>query len=541
MGYIGKNNGTAAKISKLYLGNGLANSVVKAYVGDENGIARLWFSGDEPYIENGSGVYMGNYPTLKNSWGSVDPILAIAFDTINGTKVNNITEVEFMDIYTPTGKETSSQAIDVDETGAIMVYRLSNKLIIAGNGSGGIYANKYLSGLFLDFSSLKTIKGLSYLNTTFVEDMSSMFYNCKSLTKLDLTSFYTGKVKDMSIMFGGCERLRELNVSNWSTQSLYDIGYMFYGCKSLTQLDLRSFHFRDWGTLTEDPDMCFYGCSNLQSILVGHLWEVSLNMLNFMDCGTDHLTYPEINSPYPMLAKEKEWFKATEYNYIRNITFVTNYVPTGEEVASWAADVNGTGSIMCYQIDDGYSVDIIVSSCGAGKILAHPNSTWAFSFGCIINNADLLALDYVEEAEGMFKNATLNGADITNWNTSNIRYAHDMFFQVYCDALNINNWDTSNMIDMSSMFGQVQTDDNGKLDLSNWDTSNVRDMGSMFFKCKWAELDLRSWDTRKVYDASIMFRDADCYTILVGEKWDLNNANTHIMFYNCGTDKVTYV
>ena len=49
--------------------------------------------------------------------------------------------------------------------------------------------------------------------------MSYMFYNCSSLTSLDLSNFNTINVKDMSGMFSFCSSLTYLNLFNFNTNN----------------------------------------------------------------------------------------------------------------------------------------------------------------------------------------------------------------------------------------------------------------------------------------------------------------------------------
>ena len=70
---------------------------------------------------------------------------------------------------------------------------------------------------FYSFSNLTTIEGIENLNTEEVTDMSEMFYNCSSLTSLDVSKFNTDKVTDMSGMFWGCKKLTSLDLSSFNT------------------------------------------------------------------------------------------------------------------------------------------------------------------------------------------------------------------------------------------------------------------------------------------------------------------------------------
>jgi len=216
-------------------------------------------------------------------------------------------------------------------------------------GDGKIIANINSSYLFYKFSGLKEID-LSYMNTTQVKNMYSMFGNCsslttldvsnfdtlnvtnmsgmfwacRSLTTLDVSNFNTSKVTNMSHMFSSCDRfLTNLDVSNFDTSKVTNMSHMFSGCKSLTSLDLGSFNtssvtnmssmFSGCDSLTSlnlssfdtsnVTNMCsmFEDCEQLTSIVVSSLWDTSkasssviedasgiLNM--FKNCGVDHVT-----------------------------------------------------------------------------------------------------------------------------------------------------------------------------------------------------------------------------------------------------------
>ena len=87
---------------------------------------------------------------------------------------------------------------------------------------------------FNGLSSLTTIEGIGYLNTSEVTDMNEMFSGCSSLSSLQLKTFKTAKVTDMTRMFYNCSSLKTIYTSN-----LFDVtgvtvsDEMFTGCKSL--------------------------------------------------------------------------------------------------------------------------------------------------------------------------------------------------------------------------------------------------------------------------------------------------------------------
>ena len=69
-----------------------------------------------------------------------------------------------------------------------------------------------------------------------------MFYNCKNLTYLDLSSFNAENVIDMTCMFSGCGNLAEINLLFQNkTKKLNAISYMFQNCAKLKEIDLTNF------------------------------------------------------------------------------------------------------------------------------------------------------------------------------------------------------------------------------------------------------------------------------------------------------------
>ena len=114
---------------------------------------------------------------------------------------------------------------------------------------------------FLNFTSLTTIEGLQYLNTSQVTTMYSMFANCYELTSLDLSTFNTHQVTNMGTMFQGCSKLQTLNLASFDTSNVDNMGSMFKGCTALTTIYVSP----TWTTAKVDTwsDM-FSGCTSLK-------------------------------------------------------------------------------------------------------------------------------------------------------------------------------------------------------------------------------------------------------------------------------------
>ena len=85
--------------------------------------------------------------------------------------------------------------------------------------------------LFAGLENLKEIDGLDKIDTTDVESMAGMFYNCKSLEKIDISSFNTSKLKNTSSMFNGCENLTTIYVNDtWNLDKVEYSDNMFKDC-----------------------------------------------------------------------------------------------------------------------------------------------------------------------------------------------------------------------------------------------------------------------------------------------------------------------
>ena len=87
---------------------------------------------------------------------------------------------------------------------------------------------------FMDCKNLKTISGLSNVQTDKVRNMSDMFYGCSSLTSLDVSGFKTDNVTSMSEMFRNCFSLTTIYAGDlWNTGNVIEGSDMFTGCTQL--------------------------------------------------------------------------------------------------------------------------------------------------------------------------------------------------------------------------------------------------------------------------------------------------------------------
>ena len=142
-----------------------------------------------------------------------------------------------------------------------------------------------MSYMFYNCRSLISLN-LSNFNTNNVKDMSYMFYNCSSLISLNVSNFNTNNVTDMSDMFSGCSSLTSLNLSNFNTSNVINIGGMFYKCSSIKSLDLSNFNTNKVTYMS----YMFFDCSSLNSLNLSNFNTSNVNNISCMFSGCSSLT-----------------------------------------------------------------------------------------------------------------------------------------------------------------------------------------------------------------------------------------------------------
>ncbi len=117
---------------------------------------------------------------------------------------------------------------------------------------------------FSDLTALTTIQNVGNINTEYVTSMFALFYNCTSITSIDVSTFKTSNVETMDAMFYNCANLTTLaGLSNLDTSKVTNMNSMFSKCGVLTTIDLSNFNMSN---VTEMGYM-FMQCSNLTTIV----------------------------------------------------------------------------------------------------------------------------------------------------------------------------------------------------------------------------------------------------------------------------------
>ena len=141
-------------------------------------------------------------------------------DTSNVLELDNLFYYRF-EKYTKEGINTQNiEVIDISSWDLTNVVRMQSMFDSLKNLKK-IYFPKNSKPLklravhemFRNCESLSVIQNIDCLDVSNVKKLNQMFYGCKSLTSLDLSSFNTDKVKDISFMFEGCENLKTIIVN----------------------------------------------------------------------------------------------------------------------------------------------------------------------------------------------------------------------------------------------------------------------------------------------------------------------------------------
>ncbi|MBQ8355426.1 MAG: BspA family leucine-rich repeat surface protein [Oscillospiraceae bacterium] len=167
-----------------------------------------------------------------------------------------ISSVTFLDTLADAPQDAWD--VSADKSGSVMAWAVPNgvlyDLYLAADGK--IEAPDYCDDLFAGYCNMRMLRFGNCFQTSSVKYMRYMFWNCSSLTELDLTSFDTSSVQNMCYMFSGCSSLVELNLRSFDTSNVQNMWCMFKGCNSLTTLK----QSRRFVTDQAVTDQMFDGC-----------------------------------------------------------------------------------------------------------------------------------------------------------------------------------------------------------------------------------------------------------------------------------------
>ncbi len=150
-----------------------------------------------------------------------------------------------------------------------------------------------MSRMFYKCINVTSIQ-IEKLDTSNVISMRDMFLDCQSITELDFTDFNMSKVYDYTSMFQNCYELKTLDFSTVQTaEEVYSIDEMFRDCINLKVLDISNFDFR---LISEDMWAVFYNCYELEELDLSGIDVSELYWFSYLFCGCANLKKLDIST-----------------------------------------------------------------------------------------------------------------------------------------------------------------------------------------------------------------------------------------------------
>lgn len=123
-------------------------------------------------------------------------------------------------------------------------------------GYASKYVNNYTNTTELPEGNKKYLKEVFTTGKWKVINMNTAFYNCKSLTSLDVSNWDVSHVTDMWAAFGYCQKITSLDVSNWDVSNVTDMYAIFFYLSSVTNLNISNWNTNKVTTMNRMFDYC---------------------------------------------------------------------------------------------------------------------------------------------------------------------------------------------------------------------------------------------------------------------------------------------
>ena len=385
--------------------------------------------------------------------------------------------------------------------------------------------------MFYNCSSLTSLD-LSHFNTANVTYMGAMFYNCSSLPTLDLSSFITGQVTDMGYMFSHCSSLTSLDLSHFNTANVTDMGFMFSHCSSLTSLDLSSFNTAN----VTNMECMFYECKSLTSLDLSSFNTANVTNMKCMFYVCNRLTTIYVGTGWNTEAvtnSSSMFYVCTRIVGGKGTTFDSGHIDKeyaridgGPDNPGYFTDKNALPELEAYAV---YTADNTTLTFYYDKLRSTRGTTYNYD----LNTSG----DPAWRSEGISPSVTNvvfdpSFADALPTTTSNW----------FCDMLNLESitgfeyLNTSAVTEMTQMFAGCSK--LTSLDLSGWDVENVSGVTGMFAFCSSLQtIDLTGWKTTNLVSTAQMFFSCNSLTtVYVSDDWTTERiTNSSDMFDGCSS------
>ena len=365
---------------------------------------------------------------------------------------------------------------------------------------------------FSGMENLQSIEGFENLNTSEVTRMDNMFYSCKALTDLDLTSFNTAKVTSMENMFSICSGLLRIDLTSFNTAKVTNMRFMFGSCKSLRAI----FVGPDWSTISINflySEHMFYDCKSLIGGL-GTTYDVNHTDKAYahLDGGTSNPGYlTDKNLPVAYVVYTADNGTLTFYYDAKRGYHTGTFYNLNADSNNPAWLIDGTNANVTRVVFDLSFTD------------ARPTTTYSW-FSGMQNLQSIEGIEYL--------------------NTSEVTRMNYMFYD--CKALtslDLSHFNTSMVTSMRSMFSLCS----GllRIDLTSFNTSNLTRMDNMFNDCS-SLIDIYvgpDWSTEGLTDpddSEKMFSGCESLMGGLGTYYDANHVDAAYAHLDGGTSNPGY-
>lgn len=289
----------------------------------------------------------------------------------------------------------------------------TGKLTVTGSGD---FTRKNNMPPWSEYAS--SIKS-AQIDVTGMRNASYLFYDCSSLTDVDLSDFSTGNITNMSYMFYKCQSLEQLDVDEWDTGKVTNMRYMFSYCSSLKTLNVR-----EWNTANVTDMSFMFDMGNSGSLTTLDLgkWNTGkVTNMRYMFGGNTSLKTMNLSSFTAGKVKNME----SMFSHCRSLTDL--------DLSGW-----DTGAVVSmYNMFDTCSslTDLNLSGWDTGAV----TDMHAMFRNCAsLESLDLSSLETgkVEDVQYIFYGcSSLKELNIGNWDVGTVKAAQNML--VYCSGLEV--------------------------------------------------------------------------------------------------------
>ena len=263
-----------------------------------------------------------------------------------------------------------------------------------------------------------------------------MFYNCKSLTSIDLSRLNMSTISTFNEMFYNCISLKEINMKGLYLKSAQNINYMFYNCISLKSIDISNFKPNN----LKEMKNVFENCISLSYINVNDLY--THNVINM----------------------DKLFYNCTSLKSINISIFNPQNVKSISNMFGYCSSLESI-DISNFYVNSLVDINSMFTHCYSLTSIIFKN----FDTSKVTNMSYLFSHCY-----------SLTSIDLSNFNTEKVIYFESMFSHCYSlKSINILHFNTKSFNNIKYMFTGCYS--LTSIDLSNFNRSSSYDY--IFYNC----------------------------------------------------------